>query len=381
MRRSANFIWKVGAPTTSSISAALDVPSAAHEFVAPVTSLADTITTDFPPDSVAVARLAGTKSGQATWAYDDRFLSEWDPSVPRRLAFARDLLQSTNEYLGNSDTASLFVWRNNRLYKKEDIDEYDEAQAFPVEGFYIPFPDPVKLSAVVRLSEQDFRFMSCGVWQGGRSEPKKFADVFLTCISKDPSHSFFNSHYQNVVGNLKMILRAGRATTDDEETESVALKTVMRFRHKLFDDVNCNTKPLKCMLPSLLLIMRLDKGREFTIAKWPAYHTVARLALWQMQDTHRVNYLPAFDVDNNLIKPKYYTKHLRRALVEIHFTIEHSEVPAEGGLCDNFDFDVALMYVLEAAPTLENPYLTRNLLIRSAGRFWSSPVPVKKFRL
>ena len=115
------------------------------------------------------------------------------------------------------------------------------------------------------------------------------------------------------------------------------------------------------------------------IDEWPVYHMVTRLALWQMQDTHHINYLSAFDVDNNLIKLKYYTKHLRGTLVEIHFTIEHSEVAAEGGLCNNFDFNVVLIYVLEATPMLENLCPTRNLLKRSASRFWSSLVPVKKF--
>ena len=46
----------------------------------------------------------------------------------------------------------------------------------------------------------------------------------------------------------------------NEETESVVLKTVMKFHHRLFDDVNCNTKALTCVLALLLLFDRITNN-------------------------------------------------------------------------------------------------------------------------
>lgn len=58
---------------------------------------------------------------------------------------------------------------------------------------------------------------------------------------------------------------------------------------------------------------------EFTIARWPVSHkhesTAAELA--KIVPTHVVNYLPAFDLTGQVIKPAEYEHQLRGAVVFI----------------------------------------------------------------
>ena len=71
-----------------------------------------------------------------------------------------------------------------------------------------------------------------------------------------------------------------------------------------------------------------------------------------MVDTHRVNYLEAYDMHGRLIEPSRYRSHLQGAIVQVHFTLTHWSIgerkrgevlmPA----CDTFAADIYSMRVL-----------------------------------
>ena len=71
--------------------------------------------------------------------------------------------------------------------------------------------------------------------------------------------------------------------------------------------------------------------------------------MFWFEDTHRVNYIPARDVNNHLIRPKHYQQRLEDAVVDIHFVIKHCFQPetAAGRAAHNdFSIDITDVYVL-----------------------------------
>jgi hypothetical protein len=96
----------------------------------------------------------------------------------------------------------------------------------------------------------------------------------------------------------------------------------------------------------------------FTIRHWPVLFDQARVALMSMQDSHSVNFLNAFDVDNLIIPPQNYRCMLERAVVKVVFTLKHWEFYSKGEngfetRYDEFAADVVKIVVLRRPGVLE----------------------------
>ena len=71
-----------------------------------------------------------------------------------------------------------------------------------------------------------------------------------------------------------------------------------------------------------------------------------------MVDTHRVNYLEAYDMHGRLIEPSRYRRHLQGAMVQMHFTLTHWSIDQKKKgqvlvpACDTFAADIYSMRVL-----------------------------------
>jgi hypothetical protein len=66
---------------------------------------------------------------------------------------------------------------------------------------------------------------------------------------------------------------------------------------------------------------------DFTISGWPVESEAAREALHRMVHTHRVNPLPAYHINREIIHPVDYTMSLKGAVVGIEFILMHQEIP------------------------------------------------------
>ena len=85
---------------------------------------------------------------------------------------------------------------------------------------------------------------------------------------------------------------------------------------------------------------------EFTIADWPANSDTARRALQDMQSTHAVQPLPAFDVRGDLIPPADYDLALRGAVAHVHFTYSKFSWRAGDNHKDTFVADIDMIRVI-----------------------------------
>ena len=74
---------------------------------------------------------------------------------------------------------------------------------------------------------------------------------------------------------------------------------------------------------STTYISSTDVPPQYTIASWHMHLDEACEALTEMQHTHCVNYLKAYNIHGKLLWPCHYCKYLQEVLVQIHFTMKH----------------------------------------------------------
>ena len=116
--------------------------------------------------------------------------------------------------------------------------------------------------------------------------------------------------------------------------------------------------------------------REFTIAEWPAKYRTARKALFKMWDdeTHRVNYLPARNHRNELLRPIHYDTRLPNALVEMHFSMKHlgvAEGPDGRPSHNMFFLDILEIHILQNS--FSNPDIGKKRVVSRDTSFPVSP--------
>ncbi|KIL68346.1 hypothetical protein M378DRAFT_21881 [Amanita muscaria Koide BX008] len=217
--------------------------------------------------------------------------------------------------------------------------DLDERKVAPVAA------EPAILSAVVKISEEDYWLTSCGMWREPSPITPTLADVKPTCVGVVPPHAVFANDFRNVLNNVKMLMNM-EGTRGMAQRKGVLVKNhQLRFRHVLFEPVR---KSEGSSENSTSLSSSSELPPQFTIAGWPAFYAQAREELKKMVDTHRVNHLDAFDEQGHLIEPADYRKRLQGALVLIRFTLNHWAISERAGQppCDTFAATICSMRVL-----------------------------------
>ena len=138
---------------------------------------------------------------------------------------------------------------------------------------------------------------------------------------------------------------------------------------------------------SILTLVVADVPPEYTIAQWPTYYDEAEVALKSLVDTHRVNYLEAYDMHGKLLWPSQYRKYLQGALVQIHFTLTHWSIggkPAKDGrpgrvATDTYVADIFSMRVLVPPADYGQPVTPRKRKFHKSDPMTLDISP-KKFR-
>jgi hypothetical protein len=111
----------------------------------------------------------------------------------------------------------------------------------------------------------------------------------------------------------------------------------------------------------------LTSPSDYTITNWPVSER-CQSALEELEDSHVVNPIPAFDIDHKLIDPNEYTTKLCGALVEIHFAIVHHQIKS----ANKSIFNAILRELIVLRPPITN---IRSPIKRKIG---ASPSTVKK---
>ena len=137
--------------------------------------------------------------------------------LAEKLQNACQALITKGLYLGVSDLTGKLVWdRDGRAEHLVTVEAAEAAAAsHKVYASDPDAPEPVApeaaiLSAVVKISEEDYWLTSCGMWKGPTEAAKSFADVKPTCMGQVPEHDIFADDFKTVLKNVTDIINMGR---------------------------------------------------------------------------------------------------------------------------------------------------------------------------
>ena len=69
----------------------------------------------------------------------------------------------------------------------------------------------------------------------------------------------------------------------------------------------------------------------YSIKNWPCTNDASKAALEELESTHRLIPVPAYEYEGSLMYPQYYKHMLTGAVVEVHFTLTHWSIGAKPG--------------------------------------------------
>ncbi|KAF9011110.1 hypothetical protein BDQ17DRAFT_865658 [Cyathus striatus] len=174
-------------------------------------------------------------------------------------------------------------------------------------------PYVANISAVVKISDMDFRFTTEGSLQGTNAvtDPSLMT---LSLSGSAPMLEPFASHYATVTKNVKW-LQARVASPYFNGITGFRVgppdRPRIKVHHKLFQVVPLYSVPRTQPNP-------LDWS---TISTWPVRKKVIRDSFSLLADTHRIIRPPAYDMHGYLIRPEMYRKRLVNATVELVFEL------------------------------------------------------------
>ena len=165
--------------------------------------------------------------------------------IAEKLQNARQALIAKGLYLGTPDLTGKLAWdrdgKAERLVTVEAAETAAAAHKIYAADPNAPeptAPEPAILSAVVKISEDDYWLTSCGMWKGPTEAAKLFADVKPTCMGQIPDHDVFADDFKIVLKNITEIINMG-CTKGFKDRKGVLTGSKenhrLKFHHILFD--------------------------------------------------------------------------------------------------------------------------------------------------
>lgn len=252
------------------------------------------------------------------------------------------------ERVGNADYA--VTEREARAGTAEETEEED-ADARE--------PKPAILTAVVQISDDDYWLTACGMWKEPTDVTASLAEVKPSCMGIAPKDETFGQDFPNVLKSLQDI-RDSKKSPGCEKQVGMLKNDRIKFRHVLFEKKRKTkngegkesgkgkAKEEENEASSTVSSDSEDLPPEFTIAGWPVDFPETEQELRKMEDTHRVNWVDAYDEKGHRIGPAEYRQHLQGALALIRFTVTHWSIKKRTGQapCDAFVADIWSIRVL-----------------------------------
>ncbi|KAM6499889.1 hypothetical protein JOM56_005397 [Amanita muscaria] len=165
--------------------------------------------------------------------------------LTEKLQNAREALLSDGYYLGTLEEkwSDKLTWvrigKAERLVTVEEdaiasaayksFEESDQLGKTPTP------PEPVMLSAVIRVSEEDYWLTSCGMWRGTSPVAQTLADVKPTCVGVAPAHAVFAGDFRFVLDNLASLMDMSRTYDRRKGVLIEGANPRVKFRHVLFE--------------------------------------------------------------------------------------------------------------------------------------------------
>lgn len=125
-------------------------------------------------------------------------------------------------------------------------------------------------------------------------------------------------------------------------------------------------------------------GPQFLIENWPCYSEATQSAIKEIEKTHRVVPIPAYDMHGDLIDPRMYRSRLMGAVVSLQFTLTHWSIGGRSkDTPDRAKLDVYvadLHHIRVLVPPKPSPVTPRKRKITAVDPMSGSPSPSKRRR-
>ncbi|KAJ6631970.1 hypothetical protein B0H10DRAFT_1937705 [Mycena sp. CBHHK59/15] len=252
----------------------------------------------------------------------------------------RSDLRETGWYLGRAEGVEDVLWKRigneNRLVTVDAAAEYEDALALAtnVDADHAdavidePTVEGVALSLITKISPSDFWLTPCGYWKGPTTYTPKFADLKLSCRLITPEEptlaADFNAAQKNLLSLMKKIEMQGYNSKVGVLDLS---KAGIKLRHVVFEEKRAGN----------------EDEDDFKMCEWPAKSEAAKAARDEMDTSHRVHRIPAYDVGGDLIPPDRYAS-LSGAVVRATITLTHWAIGASKR--DSYAADIVSFRVL-----------------------------------
>ncbi|KAI6004662.1 hypothetical protein EDD15DRAFT_2108578, partial [Pisolithus albus] len=182
--------------------------------------------------------------------------------------------------------------------------------------------EPAVLCAIVRIDSEDFWLTADGGYLGPNTVCGEFADIKPSCAVTDPGLEPITSDYEVVINVLQHLTQncvtAGYSTATGFFSKKNTGNVGFRLRHTLFEV----SLSICCTLTPVLI------SEPISFERWPLTKEKIRAELLNLKSTHRILPLPAYDLEDRLIRPASYRRVLQGAIVEVHFTLSHWPIAA-----------------------------------------------------
>ncbi|KAG6380344.1 hypothetical protein JVT61DRAFT_8455 [Boletus reticuloceps] len=298
--------------------------------------------------------------------------------LPASLLALRKNLVDTGLYLGDKSVLDNVHWirdgRADRLAVKPASVTSESSTNSGSRGSSSPpdkSPELAPLSAIVHISELDFWLTS----DSGYLKPSKIwrelANVKPSCTAEQPDPQPVREDFKTVIKHLREI----QSTISKPEFQpgkgfllggGISGQRI-KVRHTLFeplgseaegDHESADEQEAKDGGAEAESQAVNSDASDFAIENWPLTHEETRAELEELQATHRVVPIPAYNIQGNLIKPNAYQRSLQNALVELHFYLNHWSIAGKQGNPGNDVFTADIHLIRVIAPPRSSAVVT-----------------------
>ena len=203
------------------------------------------------------------------------------------------------------------------------------------------------LLVIAFIPDDGFWLTSDAGWKGPTKITLTLSEAKGTCVATFPwDNTVLCDDFQDALDHVHAL--QNMVTTPNAEGNRGFFQpgsTKFKFRHILFE-----VKFLRLFLASIHLLTNDkptdDNDLEGTVplTQWPVHNNMAREALQLMGNAFRAIPIPAYDTEDQLIRPALYRQKLSSTLAEIGFHLSHIFVSNK----DAYTADIHTIHVLQA---------------------------------